>query len=96
MFKADKDKAQLLGDFRLGRKVGRQGVGRWVDDIGQGGEHTLDDQVGHHVQTFGIQVLKFGHQRQVGGQVAGDVFAQGGDGVGLQPAGSLLLESLVV
>ena len=52
MLEADKDKAQLLGDFRLRRKVGRQRLGGRVDDIGQGGEYALDDQVGHHVQNL--------------------------------------------
>jgi len=45
------------------------------------------------MQTFGIQVLEFGHQRQVGGQVAGDVFAQGGDGLAHGQAAAVLFAS---
>lgn len=91
MFEADKDKAQLLGDFRLRREVSRQRMGGRVDDIGQGGEHALDDQVGHHVQTFGIQVLELGHPREVRRQVAGDVFAQRADGLPHGQATAVLL-----
>ena len=91
VLEADKDKAQLLSDFRLGREVGRQGLGWRVDDIGEGGEHTFDDQVGHYVQAIGLQVLQLGHRREVGRQVSGDVFAQGSDGLAHGKAAAILL-----
>ncbi|MNW03501.1 hypothetical protein D3C71_1994460 [compost metagenome] len=58
----------------------RQRLGRWVDDVRQGGEHAFDDQVGHDTQTGDVQVLQLGHQRQVGSEVRADVFAQTADG----------------
>lgn len=50
MLEADKDETQLLGDLGLWREVRRQRFGGRVDNVGQGGEHALDDQVGHYVQ----------------------------------------------
>ncbi len=91
MLEADKDETQLLGDLGLWREVRRQRFGGRVDNVGQGGEHALDDQVGHHVQAVGIQVLELGHQGQVGGEVAGDVFTQGTNGLANGEAATLLL-----
>ena len=54
-------------------------------------QHAFDDQVGHGVQAFGIQVLQLWHQCQVGRQVAGDVFAQGADGLTHREAAAVLL-----
>ncbi|MCY1464471.1 hypothetical protein D9M71_824960 [compost metagenome] len=62
MLEADKDKPQLLGDFRLGRQVLWQGFGWRIDDVRQGGEHALDDQIRHDAQVGDVQMLQFRHQ----------------------------------
>ncbi|MNU07188.1 hypothetical protein D3C72_2526730 [compost metagenome] len=62
MLETNKDKAQLLGDLCLGRQVSGERLGGWVDDVREGGEYALDDEVRHHRQTGKVQVLQLGHQ----------------------------------
>jgi len=80
VFQADEDEAQLLGDFRLRREVLGQRLSRRVDDVRQGGEHALDDQVGHDAEVGSVQVLQFGHQGQVGGEVRAILLTRALDG----------------
>lgn len=91
MLEANEDESQLLGNLRLGREMFGEGLGGWVDDVRQGGEYALDDEVGHHAQGGKVQVLQLGHQGQVGCQVRADVFAQLGDGLAHRQGTAVLL-----
>ena len=81
VFEPDKDKTQLLADFGLRLQViGQRFAGR-IDDIGQGGKHTFDHEVGDHGQASMIQMPQLGFGAQVGGQVQRDVLAQRANGL---------------